>query len=311
LTGLDKLDVKILRELIQDQSYPILIDFRRSLRIIGKKFSVDEHTVKNRVAKLRQLGLWEGWRLFLNPRLLGIRFYIFWLDIPPHSKDDLLRKLRLIEGVVVINDYHGNVIAVQVYCQDEQSLRKKIELISAMSNSENVAVGEFSLPQCEVSLKSTDWQIARSMLANARKTYNVVGKELGLSTKTVKRRLRRMIEGKALFAGRYTSLKLFKGAVLADLVVLYVNSESRAGVDKKITTQFDDYVYFVGQFIGVGLFRLIIPNLTIADEILSWVKGQSGVRSARVELLKDRIQLYGVLDEQLGRKLEEIRLPTP
>jgi DNA-binding Lrp family transcriptional regulator len=311
LAELDKLDIKILRELIQDQSHLFVSDFRRSLRIIGKKFKVDEHTVKNRMVRLRQLGVWEGWWLFLNPRLFGMKLYIFWLDIPADSKDDSIRKLKLIDGVININHYYNNVIHAFMFCQDEQNLRKKIELVSAMSNTENAIVGEAHYPACEVSLTKTDWQIARSMLTDPKKSYNVVAKELGLSTKTVKRRLRRMIEGKALFAIISTNLSLFTGGVVADLVVLYVKSESRIDVDKEIMSHLDDYLCFFAQLIGVGFFRVIIPNLLKADEISSWVKQQSGVRSARMYLLKDRIQLYGVLDEQLKRKLEEMGVPNP
>jgi hypothetical protein len=73
----------------------------------------------------------------------------------------------------------------------------------------------------------------------------------------------------------------------------------------------DDSVVYFAQLIGVGFFRVVVPNLVKADQILDWVKGQSGVTSVRMFLLKNRLQAYGALDVQLKRKLEEIGIDNP
>ncbi|MBI3022766.1 MAG: winged helix-turn-helix transcriptional regulator [Thaumarchaeota archaeon] len=311
MTELDKLDIKILRELIQGQdlSQLFLSDFRRSLRVIGKKFRVDEHTVKNRMARLRQLGLWQGWWLVPPPNVLGLYSVMLSFDVPPQSKDDLIPKLRLMEDVLVIRNYFGTLLGVTLTGESEQSFEKQVELIARISNAENMVVSGVRVPKSDISLSKTDWEIISNIHRNPRKSYIAVAKELRLASKTVKRRLARMIEGRALFAFWTSNPKLFKGAILADLRVFHDSPESRAEVDQKIISQLDDYLYFAGLvFDNLGFFLLIVPSVTKMQEIVKWVKQQQGVRNARIDILQERIESYEQISKNIEKKLAQIQL---
>ncbi len=204
MAELDKLDIKILRELVQGEEHFLQPDFRRSLRIIGKKFRVDEHTVKNRIARLRQSGLWQGLLVGLHQDVVGRLNTELSFDVPPDSKDDLIPKLKLVEDAVIIHNYYGSLISVFLFSEGEYSLKNQIELIARISKTEDMVVARGRLPKCEISLSKTDWEIVRIVHRNPKKSYIEVSKELGLSTATVKRRLARMIEGKPCLLSRVT-----------------------------------------------------------------------------------------------------------
>ncbi len=305
---MDKLDIKILRELIEGQAAsPLPPDVRRSFGVIGKKFHVSEDTIRNRIKRLQLKGFWQGWKLLINPNILGLSTIALFFDVlPPSSKDDSIRKFKLIQGVLVIVSYYGSSLAVILYHESEQSLRKQIELIQRISNTENMDHANIPFPECNINLSKTDWNIVRTLQKDLRKSYNAVSKELGLSSRTVRRRLATMIQERALFALGSLNPEVLQGAILVDLLVHYASPESRAEVDRKIISQLDDYLYYAGLWVGLGLFNLIIPNISKAQEILNWVKEEPGVRSARIELQQERIELYEVLNEQLEKKFAQI-----
>ncbi len=299
---MDKLDIKILRELVQGQAYPYQTDFRRSFREIGKKFQVDEDTVKNRVDRLRKLGLWEGSWLLVNPNLLGLSGVTFAFDVPPESKDDLIPKLRLIEDVRLIKNYYGSLIGMHLCCESEQSIKKRVELVSRVSNTEKMLTASVPYPKCEISLSKTDWEIVRNIERNPRKSYSEISKELSVSSKTVKRRLERMVEGKALFVGWSANLEAFEGAILADLRVIHDSQELRGEVDRKIISRLEDYLYYSGPWEGFSIFPLILPSVSKMQEIVKWAKEQRGVGNARIDILLERIVLFEQSSEALEKK---------
>ncbi len=302
MAELDKLDIKILRELVQGEEYFLLTDFRRSLRRIGKKFSIDEHTVKNRIARLRQSGLWQGWLVSLHADLVSRTNIELSFDVPPDSKDDLISKLKLVEDAMVIHNYYGSLISIFLFSEGEYSLKNQIELIAKISKTEDIVVAKGRLPKCEINLSKTDWEIVKIVHRNPKKSYTEVSKELGLSTATIKRRLAMLIEGKAVLAILRNNLKIFRGAIPADLRVFYDSPESRGKLVQKIISQLDDYLYFAGIIWDVlGVFRLIVPNVSKMQEIVKQVKQHQGVRNARIDILQERI----VLDEKFARVIEK------
>ncbi len=97
------------------------------------------------------------------------------------------------------------------------------------------------------------------------------------------------------------NLKDFEGAIPADLRVFYDSPESRGKLVQKIISQLDGYLYFAGIIWDVlGVFRLIVPNVSKMQEIVKQVKQQQGVRNARIDILQERI----LLDEKFARIIE-------
>jgi hypothetical protein len=111
----------------------------------------------------------------------------------------------------------------------------------------------------------------------------------------------------ALFVLPSINPKAMEGATIADLVVFYANPESKTDVDNKIVSQFEELLMRaeLGD-IEHGFFNLIIRNISKAKEILTWVRELPGVKSAFIELVQERIELYDSFTELVDKKLAEL-----
>jgi len=304
----DSLDIRVCRELFRDRTGPLLqSDIRKSYRSIARKLRVDEVTVRNRIKRFQQSGFLKGWQLIVNPGLLGISFAQLWFDVrPPSAKDDLIRKLSLMHGVLAVSDSYGSSLALIMMYEGEISAKREFELIARMSNAESLVRANIPFPGCAIELTHTDWRIIKALQTDPRESYSVISREVGMSQKTVKRRLQRMIEERALFVIPSWNPKVLDGAIIADLVVFYANPGSKTDLDKKIVSRFASLLVSTRlSDIEHGFFNFIIRNLSQAKEILTWVNEQPGVGNAFIELVQDRIEVYESFNEPVDKKLTE------
>ncbi len=260
--------------------------------------------------KLQQMGFLRGWQVIVNPTVMGQSLVTIALKVSsPYSKDDIIRKLRLIDGVVAIINHLGDSLAVAISYENRQVLRRKVELISRISNAESLIESEIPFPNCGMKPSETDWKIVRALRFSPRRSLNSLSKELGLSTRTVQRRLRRMVGQYFVFVIPSLDPKALKGAIAADLVVYYSSPGSKARADQTIMSHLDDYIMRAEvNDRQHSLFNLILTNISQAREIESWAAEQHGVKSAWLGLIEDRIELYDCFGEQLESRMAQIRV---
>ncbi len=278
---------------------------------MARKLRVDEVTVRNRIKRFQQSGFLKGWRLVVNPGLLGVRLAQLWFDVRPASaKDELIRKLSLMHGVLAISDSYGSSLTLVMMYEGETAAKKEFELIASISNAQSLVRANIPFPRCAIELEHTDWKIIKAIQTDPRGSYSVISRGVGTSPKTVKRRLRRMIEERALFVIPSLDPKALDGAIIADLVVFYANPGSKTDLDNRIVSQFDELLVSTRlSDIEHGFFNLIIRNISKAKEVLAWVNEQPGVGKAFIELVQDRIEVYESFNEPVDKKLTETSMP--
>jgi DNA-binding Lrp family transcriptional regulator len=150
--------------------------------------------------------------------------------------------------------------------------------------------------------------VVGSILTDPNKTYNAVANETGLSNKTVKRRLERMLQGHALFMMPSLDPRFLRGATLGELLVFYESPEAKKKENDRIRSHID--ALLMSAQLGDPehmLFQLAITNISQVKEILSWVKDQPAVKSAYLDLVEERVEQYEVFNQQLERKLKQVR----
>jgi DNA-binding Lrp family transcriptional regulator len=308
---LDTLDFRILRELVSGDPSGFLLDPRISLRQLAKRLGVDKDTVRNRMKKLRDTGFVLGWASFANPSLFGVKEARLQFNVPPRSaKDDLVRKFRLIPGVTTVATMYGDSFNVGLFYESEESLKKSIELISRISNAEDMLRFDNEFPKCEMKLSKTDWRIVGSLQRNPRKPYNLISREIGLSTRTVKRRLEKLVEGRAIITVAAVDSGAIDGTMVS-LLVFYTAPKHRGEVNKRILSYLDDCVFRAElNAENHGFFNLILTNIARVQEISRWMKDQQGISSYHVDLVQEFIQLPKTLSELLEKNLAQVQLTT-
>jgi len=304
---LDSVDVQILKELLQGQAAaPVNAQFRQSYEAIARRVGVDEETVRNRVKGYHRSGFIQDWRTIVNPNLLRSGELALWLDVnPPTSKDEVVEKIRLMPGVVLIGHYYGTLLAIVLRYHDESAVKRQIELIRRVAEVDTFVVGKVPFPRCSRSLGKTDWGIVRALQREPRKPCVAIAKELGLSSRTVRRRMQRMIDERAIFGFPALNPRAAQGSVMSTLLVTYTMEQKRE-VDEKIGTHLDAYLWHVFHMLPYGIgdplvcgFNLILPDVGEAEEVLRWAKRLPGILGVRIDLGDGLETLYGPLDEEI------------
>jgi DNA-binding Lrp family transcriptional regulator len=306
---LDTVDVRILRALLHGNTVaPVTTQFRKSYESIAKQLGVDEETVRNRVRGYHRSGFIKDWRTVVNPTLIHAGEVVLWIDVnPPTSKDDVVEKIRLMPGVILIGHFYGTLLGVVLRYYDENAVGRQIELIRRVAEVDTAVVAKVPFPRCLISLGRTDWGIVRAMQREPRKSCSAIAIELGVSARTVKRRMQRMLDEAAIFGFPSLNPRAAEGAVMATMLVTYA-AEAKREVDEKVSTHTEAYLWHIFHMLPYRMgdptmcgFNLILPDVGEAHEILRWAKRVPGILGTRMELFHGMETRYEPLDQEIER----------
>ncbi len=301
---LDALDVKILRALISESAVaPSNIQVNSSLRKIARRLGADDMTVSNRFKKLQELGCMSVWKLAVNPTFFGYTMLDVMVDVQPESaKADMIRKLKLVHGVIVIVNFYGKALKIILLYDSYESRSRTVELISRITNAEKVTLYRMVLPMSDTThLTETDLAIIRSLADDARKSSVLVAKELGFSTRTVRNRIEKLRKEKTLFTLPNLSLGEIAGLITAYISYSYSKSEVKGSVDRALLSHFDANYLWVGfSDPEQGYLVLNAPAMADVQRFLDWAKEQPGIASARVDIPIELISFPEKLGELLS-----------
>jgi DNA-binding Lrp family transcriptional regulator len=205
------LPIRILKELTSPGSFQW--NFRESYSNLAKKLDADEETVRTALKKALRDGIVSGWRLVINPHLLGQQLDGLQLEVDSvERKAGIISQIRLIEGVVMILDFHGKGLRIVLYYPNAPSLQRRINLISSVCGfSGEIPNWTTPSPKPEMRVGPTDWKILRAIRKDPRKEGASIAKQVGLSTRTINRRLRLMTESQVAYLIPMRDVKLSRG----------------------------------------------------------------------------------------------------
>lgn len=303
---MDPLDVAILRQLIQeDAASPLSSNPLRSLRSIARDLEVDKETVRQRLLRLRERQVIRPSTVMVNPVLVGLRVAHFWTDgIPLTAKPAVLSQLQARPKAILVNDYVGNAAYLLELHPETMSPERLKNSLMQIPGVQDVLYSELSFPPSDLELGSLDWRIVRGLQENPSTSYVALAERVGLSPRTVRRRLQRMIEGKALFVVPRFQLEALESSI-ADLAVFYDDAALKSTVDQRVLSKLTNVLARAELHNrGFSFFNLVMDNVARARGLLNWVESQPGVRTARLDFVQDRIELFEhmnrVYDERSG-----------
>ena len=310
---MDELDIGILRALITESAVaPTNIQVNSSLRAIAKRLGADDMTVRNRFKKLQEAKVMSEWQLAVNPSLLGYRMVDIMLDVEvEYAKQDMIRKLGLVHGVVVIINFLGKAMKVVLMYNTEESRSRTIELVSRITGAEKMTTSRMALPRSDTEkLTETDEAIILALSKDARRPSAAVAEELGLSPRTVKNRLDRLRRQKTIFMFPNLNMTDIIGFIPAVLSYSYSRPDAKEGVDRAVLSRFESTILW-GPFFDPEHESVVLSAPTIADipRVVGWAKSQPGVASARVDIPLQLFSFPEKLAELLrARRIEQLTL---
>jgi len=312
--SLDGLDVALLRGLAQNPQVPPLL--RKPAKLMANELGVDEATVRSRLKKWEATGFLVFWGATVSRALLGQRRCLLRFEVPDQSlKAAVLSKLRLVEGVHRIRDYHGGAVTVGIFFDSASTLDKRIKLVQALANvQDSLRVEIEEPPRPQTSLDETDMLILGTIGWSARKHHVSVARETGLSPKTVRRRLERMLETHAVEMGLFLDYRCLTGVIVADLLVVYSPEEGK-DVNDRILSMAGDRM-LPSSFItpGASGFRLMLTNVAEQREVMGAIRHLEGVKSAWLDLLVEDIfvaETYYAMEREMLERVSAKRPLSP
>jgi DNA-binding Lrp family transcriptional regulator len=311
---MDELDVKILRALISEsaigQSESMV---QLSLRKMASRLRADDMTVRNRFRKLQEAGCMSRWRLLVNPAFFGYQILDVVLRVATESgKKDMIRKIRLIHGVFAIQNFHGNALKILMLYNGEESRSRAIELISRITNAERITASHMALPGTRLRrLSETDVALIEAFSNDARKSSIAVAKELGLSSRTVRNRVKKLRAENAVFALPNLNVDGILGFIPVYLSYTYSDEGAKGSVDRAMISRFDSN-YLWGGFsdLSRGFIVLYAPTMADVQKFLDWARELPGVAGAEVDIMTELIYVRQTFKQFLAPRMLEAAYPA-
>jgi DNA-binding Lrp family transcriptional regulator len=303
---MDELDMKIFRALLSERSVaPSNHQVSSSLRSIAARLGADDVTVNYRYKKLRESGALSGWRLAINPTLVGCKSLDVTMDVQPESaKPDMVRKLSLVDEVVGIQDFYGSGLKTIVMYRSDEARSRVIELISRITNAETMTQVRWALPRSRTKrLTATDVAIIRSLSNDARVPLVQVAKGLGLSTRTVRNHVEKLRRENTIHALPTLNMGGIPGLIPVHLSYSYSGGEPKGTVDSSILSRFETrYLSVMFSDPDRGYIWLVASTMNDVRDYLEWAKSEPGIATARTDILVRWLTFPGKLLELLNLK---------
>jgi DNA-binding Lrp family transcriptional regulator len=299
LLNLDDLDMRIIRELGGSPLWNV----RESYSNISRKLGVDEETVRARVNRVKQRGFIPVWRMMINPLLIDFREAHLDLEVREEEhKADAISKVRTVDGVHYIDDFRGKEILVGMCYENDESLAIKVQRIESICGSSRVALWTSRFPRPDVRMSHLDWRIIDAMREDAWRDLEEIGKSLGVSGRTVQRRLTAMKEGKAVYLSRPPNVSVV-GGLMCNFVVFCPDRQKKRAVDQVIQSTFDRIGAFHTSPEEYSSFGISCENFSEADKVTERLKAIDGVQSVRMRVVKEIVVVDDWLKEQIAMRL--------
>ena len=301
---MDDLDTQILRELTQANSVlPARPGFRASYRSIARSLKVSPGTVRNRINRMYASGVLTGSSVYANPNLLGLETGAYAVEVSPgRRKRDVVEKLRHVDGVYFLQNFRGSLVGLTFACPDSASRGRIIEAIHRATGAESGVFSRVVYPPCPVTLITSEWKLVSRLVRGSFSTYSALSKELGVSVRTIKRRVSKLVRNHAIFSVPTMDYRALSGVVPADLLVAFFSPAARHDVERRILALVGDRMIFAGVWADFGLYSLLLPKVSTATQIAEEVSHIPGVGMSRVELVEEHIDQVEVLHAYVDRR---------
>ncbi len=173
----------------------LLMNSRLSYRELAEKLDLSINAVHKRIKALTEEGIIRTFTAEISQAVLGtVRVLVFGKS-DLEVIDGVQEKLRKNDSIYWVLLGGGNYLYVGAYIKDISQLDQYVSFVKNEAKIKDPIVGIFNaLPiQANEALYPLDYQIVCCLRKDSRKAASDVAEELGVSAKTVHRRLEKML----------------------------------------------------------------------------------------------------------------------
>jgi DNA-binding Lrp family transcriptional regulator len=236
----DSTDLQIIKILARDS--------RTSYKSIAAGVGITQGAAKERINKMLLNEVIQKFVVLINPIIFGYEklCVIIVKNIDKTTKEqDIFKKLNLLGDLVAYSEELEGSFIFRLYVKD--ITQYKIDTVTDLLKPATVEAffADFSPPPT-MKIHSSDLEIMKCLLSDARKSVENIAKETSLSPKTVARRLEKMrinYVSQFTISRNLTSMRL-TGYMEFD-VLIHVELARHQSVLEKIYRELDEYLIFI------------------------------------------------------------------
>jgi len=286
---LDRLDVGILKILLLNNGVPPGVPvLRKSFRSIARDLGVDQGTVRSRMRRFQASGILRGWYLGVSPGLTGHDLYSAWLGTEgPVDRSAAIDALLSDPNIERVCDYLGPQFSLILFAEKGADLGPAVRRLTSRAGFGVRLLRERLVRVPLRRLKPTDSSIIACLQTDPWKPYSIVADEVGVSAKTVARRVAAMSEEGLIYLLPSIDLRALTGMIPVELVVQYRHAESKARVNELLVPRLREGLVFSDTSGSQGYFALFVSNIAQMVQLAEWVSRQEGVLKVHTDVLQD------------------------
>lgn len=198
-------------------------------------------TVKERIARMEELGVIAGYQIFPNLRHLdlGARGYFFRVR-GEQSKRAAVDRMAGLEGLLELHDFLGGGVCADFTFRDAPELARKLAFLSDCTGDAGPQrFYDRQMPLVRRRLTALDWRILAALRGRARRPLAEVAEAAGVSGRTVKRRYETMAREGSFFVVPMLNPAKAEGLILFELL-FYLQESAGAATINAILREFEE-----------------------------------------------------------------------
>jgi DNA-binding Lrp family transcriptional regulator len=254
-----------------------------------------------RIRRLYASGVIRGSSILLNPNLLGLKYGAYVLDVSPLlNKPNVLDRLKRVEGTLFLHDFIDSLVWIGFVYQSDSELQSRLDVFKETAGAEGI-FSRIPYPDSKGSMNYSKAKLILRLLRGEFESYDELASEVGISVRTLKRTLSKLVEERAIYSLPKLDYESMTNCVPADLLLLFRDAETARTSGRRILPLVADYLVFAALWDTLGMCSLILPDVGTMSRIADSAKRVEGVASARIDIVRERIDRSGVLGGYMER----------
>ncbi len=187
---------------------------RASYSSLGNKIGLTAKSIKARVNKMRYSGVIDNLLVKVNPLVFGYsRFCLLIVRNNKVDKEHIKQSLSLLGDIVERVDGLGNISIFLLAIRKEAG--EELELLPNLVGQDLIHSQTIEFLRVKEQPTHTDFRIKIYLLANPRMEISDIAEKISMSSKTVARRLEKMIENRILHFTIHSNPTAIRGYIVS------------------------------------------------------------------------------------------------
>ena len=306
---MDAKDVRIFCEIaFRDLSYNATTQRHVSPTEIGRKLSLDEKTIRDRIKKMEDDGFIKYYQAMPSLALFGLGFISLYRfeAINIATKHKVIQSTQKIPNVVEVVDYIGPSVSIDIGGVTAEDIRETADRLAERFELTQLNLGMREIRDPHDVLDRLDWQLIQELRYDARKTATSLSKSLSITPRMAEYRIGKLLDSGALLIRAVVNTQKQAGLVFYEME-LSVDEAKRGDIISKLMEQHGEKLWSVNSpSRGSILANLFGFTLAEPEESALAALAFVGVKYCRLLMHKEVLEPKkpNWLDELVRQKVE-------